>query len=86
MLGYRSILGTGLGTYGDLFPRFQPIELSPGTIRFTHAHNDHLQFWIETGLVGGLILLFALWRVGRDLLALTSSAGAGVFTLQPYRH
>ena len=68
MLGIAPLLGTGLGTYGDLFPRFQPIELTPGTLRFDQAHNDHLQFWIETGLVGGLILLFALWRIGRDLL------------------
>ena len=68
MLGIAPLLGTGLGSYGDLFPRFQPIELAPGTIRFTQAHNDHLQFWIETGLAGGLILLVALWRVGRDLI------------------
>ena len=61
-------LGTGLGGYGDLFPRFQPIELAPGPSAITHAHNDHLQFWIETGLAGGLILLFAFWRVGRDLI------------------
>ncbi len=68
MLRIAPLFGTGLGSYGDLFPRFQPIELTPGSVHFTHAHNDHLQFWIETGLVGGLILLVALWRVGRDLI------------------
>lgn len=68
MLGIAPLLGTGLGSYGDLFPRFQPIELAAGAMRFTAAHNDHLQFWIETGLVGGLILLFGVWRVGRDLI------------------
>lgn len=68
MLSISPVLGTGFGTYGDLFPRFQPVELLPGTIRYTHAHNDHLQFWIEGGLVSGLIFLLALWRVARDLL------------------
>ena len=34
MLHIAPLLGTGLGSYGDLFPRYQPIELAPGTIRY----------------------------------------------------
>jgi hypothetical protein len=41
------VLGTGLGSYGDLFPRFTGREWI-----FYFAHNDHAQLWAEAGLVG----------------------------------
>lgn len=44
------VLGTGLGSYGDLYPSFVGHE---SLMYF--AHNDHAQLWAETGLVGILV-------------------------------
>ena len=46
------LLGTGLDTYQDIFPRFYQD-------RFTlfYAHNDYAQILAETGFVGAAILL-----------------------------
>ena len=44
------VLGTGLGSYGDLYPRFIGREFI-----MYFAHNDHAQLWAEAGLVGILV-------------------------------
>jgi O-antigen ligase len=41
------LFGTGLNTYGELFPRF-----FSGNYVIYYAHNDYAQFIAETGLVG----------------------------------
>jgi hypothetical protein len=48
------VLGTGLGSYGDLFPRFFGRQHI-----FYFAHNDHAQLWAEAGLVGVVVLSLA---------------------------
>ncbi len=63
------LLGVGLGAYRDIYFRYQPSALGPGTVYYAVAHNDLLQFVVELGLLGGALFLFAVWRVGRDLLA-----------------
>jgi tetratricopeptide (TPR) repeat protein/O-antigen ligase len=68
MLKTFPILGVGLGAYKEIYFRYQPPELGPGVIWFPYAHNDLLQLVIELGLVGGVLVLFAAWRLGRDLL------------------
>lgn len=45
------LLGTGLGSYGDLYA-----QLAPGDIVMYFAHNDHAQLWAEAGLVGILVV------------------------------
>jgi O-antigen ligase len=51
-----SIVGSGLGT----FPYISHIYHPEGVVRyFDHAHNDYLEFVIDTG-VTGLVLLIAL--------------------------
>lgn len=62
------ILGGGLGTYQDIYLRYQPAALDPGHVYYTHAHNDLLQLWLELGVVGGVVLLVLAWRVGWDLV------------------
>jgi O-antigen ligase len=47
------LLGTGLDTYGDIFPRFQG-----GNVTLFYAHNDYAQLIAETGAVGGCIAAF----------------------------
>jgi O-antigen ligase len=51
-------VGSGVGTFGDLFPRFQPANLAD--FRFDYVHNDWLQLLAETGLVG-FTLVAAAW-------------------------
>lgn len=47
------LMGTGLGTFGALFP---PIQGEDGLLALTHAHNDYLEYLSELGIIGfGLI-------------------------------
>lgn len=61
-------LGTGLGTFADVYRRFQdPAEARPEFVN--HAHNDYLEIAMELGVPGLLlVLLFALWWVRRSLV------------------
>ncbi len=58
--------GTGLGTYADVSPLTQATAIGG---RIEHAHSDPLEFMVETGAVGAVLLLLAaltfwihLWR------------------------
>jgi tetratricopeptide (TPR) repeat protein len=68
MLRDFPLLGVGLGAYKDIYYRYQPIVHNPGKVYYPYAHNDLLQFAVETGLAGTMLLLFAMWRVARDLI------------------
>lgn len=58
-IGTFSPLGSGPGTYPDVFPAFQPLEL--GRWFINHAHNDYLEWLFEGGLLAAvLIALFAV--------------------------
>lgn len=56
------VLGTGLGTYGDLYPALQRSE---HTLFF--AHNDYAQLLAESGLLGCGLLGAAAWLFGSRL-------------------
>ncbi|MFQ5671843.1 MAG: O-antigen ligase family protein [Nitrospinales bacterium] len=51
------LLGHGLGTFKEQFPRQQKMK-TYGV--FTYAHNDFLQFLYEAGLVGMILLVGAV--------------------------
>jgi tetratricopeptide (TPR) repeat protein len=68
MLRTFPVLGVGLGAYGDIYPRYQPLALAPGKIAFTYAHDDLLQLVVELGAVGAVLVGWMACRVGRDLL------------------
>jgi O-antigen ligase len=51
-------LGSGLGTFGDLFCRYQPAEYR--AVYFSYSHNDWLQLLAEAG-IGGFLLGVAAW-------------------------
>jgi tetratricopeptide (TPR) repeat protein/O-antigen ligase len=68
MLRSFPLLGIGLGTYQDIFVRYQPAVLDPGRVYYTYAHNDLLQLVLELGVVGAVLLLALFWTTTRDLL------------------
>jgi tetratricopeptide (TPR) repeat protein/O-antigen ligase len=68
MLRSFPLLGVGLGAYGDIYFRYQPAALQPGTLYFEFAHNDLLELVVETGLLGGAIFVLAVWRATTDLV------------------
>ena len=43
-------LGTGLGTWGDIFPRYQRYPLLFATV--SHAHSDPLEWLTDVGILG----------------------------------
>ncbi|HUZ48003.1 MAG TPA: O-antigen ligase family protein [Terriglobia bacterium] len=51
------LLGTGLGSFGSVFPPYQSF---PTDQVYSYAHNDYVQALVETGAAGALILLGAL--------------------------
>jgi O-antigen ligase len=54
------VFGSGLGSFDMVFPRYSGADL---LVRYTHAHNDFVQFACETGIVGftllGLLVLMS---------------------------
>ncbi|MBV8681987.1 MAG: O-antigen ligase family protein [Caulobacteraceae bacterium] len=80
-------LGSGVGSFDRVFRAAEPLGLVGPTF-LNHAHNDYLEVWIETGLVGALVLAaFLVWfglRVARawspsgSRLARASSVSAGL--------
>jgi len=70
-------LGSGLGTFADVFRRYQTDGL-PGFI--DHAHNDYAEALLELGVAGGVAIALALaayamrWRDLRPHRSLRSLA------------
>jgi len=80
MVRASPVAGTGLDSYGEVFPRFVP-----GQASIFYAHNDYLEWVAETGLVGGLLaaVLAGLlirrgrrWYDGREGVDRVLAAGA----------
>ncbi|MDO9030786.1 MAG: O-antigen ligase family protein [Hydrogenophaga sp.] len=69
-------LGSGLGSYAWVFPRFQSPEV--GAYWLDLAHNDYLQILMETGALGLVAMALALALMGRRALQLFS-AGRGTW-------
>lgn len=67
MIKTHGIWGTGIGTYFQYFPQFRLFDDVWGTY---YAHNDFLQYWVELGVLGP-VLLYALCFVvlGRTIQA-----------------
>ncbi|MFO1433611.1 MAG: O-antigen ligase family protein [Candidatus Competibacteraceae bacterium] len=89
-VAYFFPIGSGVGTFQDIYPRFHPPDiLFDGIIN--RAHNDYLEGFLETGLVG-IVLAFALlgfygrqwhriWQRGRWSGFRLLQAGAGISLL-----
>lgn len=84
------VFGVGLGAWGTVFPKYDESFFFGSQAR--RAHNDYLQLFSETGLVGGVLLVLAvafvsvrLLRAMRDRparpLAMTAAILAGLLAL-----
>lgn len=62
------VLGIGLGTYPEISSRYQDRALGIGEQWLNAAHSDWLQILVETGVIGLGLALYAVVRVGRDLI------------------
>lgn len=60
MFAASPLLGTGLGTYGDLYQRFTK---HAHVLYF--AHNDYAQLLAETGLAGAALAAAGLWVLAK---------------------
>lgn len=63
------LTGIGLGAFESVYPFYRPMEL---TKHYDHAHNDYAEFFIETGIIGSVILaalvLWTYWHCLRVLI------------------
>jgi O-antigen ligase len=80
--------GSGLGTFINIFPLYSPVETQRSI--YAHAHNDYLEFILETGIIGVLLLIaFAsliIYSIARSSLQgktgiLTIAAVSSAFTI-----
>jgi O-antigen ligase len=60
-------IGSGLGTFVPVYAMFEKPEDAKDTY-VNRAHNDLLEVWLETGVVGlALVALFTIWLVWRSI-------------------
>ncbi|MGA3308107.1 MAG: O-antigen ligase family protein [Xanthobacteraceae bacterium] len=54
--------GAGLGTFVPVYGMFEPPSDALANTYANHAHNDILELWLETGVMGMALLgLFVIW-------------------------
>lgn len=58
LLAQQFPLGSGPGTFGDVYPAVQPADIM---LTVNHAHNDYLEFLVEWGALGVAFLGLLLW-------------------------
>ncbi|MEM7809025.1 MAG: O-antigen ligase family protein, partial [Planctomycetota bacterium] len=63
------IVGTGIGTFGDVYPHFRGNDVGGGTA--THAENAFVQLLFETGIAGVVLAVAFLAIVVREVIAAT---------------
>lgn len=64
MLQEHWLFGVGAGAFYSVFPGYRELDL--GSAFYYHAHNDYLEFAIELGLIGLVILTAFLTQVIRS--------------------
>ncbi len=59
--------GAGLGTFVPVFAHFEPAKAVLANTFANRAHNDLLELWLETGLVGASVMALAIVWLARHL-------------------
>lgn len=65
-------IGSGPGTFPDVFPYLQPVDL--GRYFINRAHNDYLEWFFDAGLLGLAIVLLILVLYLRQWLRLARAS------------
>ncbi|MFQ5914078.1 MAG: O-antigen ligase family protein [Nitrospinota bacterium] len=63
------LTGSGLGSFEVMYPKYQTIQTH---LKFDHAHNDFLEVWTETGVIGFGLVLLGIGAVGWEMIRLRS--------------
>lgn len=92
MIGQFPLVGTGLGSFGYVYPAFEETQsVSEGVL--LHAHNDYLEFFAELGAAGMLLFAgalflflykgFMMWRtrVNPEMKALALGGYVSIFLI-----
>ena len=54
--------GAGLGTFVPVYAMFEPPSDLVASVYANHAHNDVLELWLETGVIGVILMaVFTVW-------------------------
>ena len=70
--------GAGWGTYGAVYPRFQPVAVDGYA---EYAHEDYAQLLFEGGMFAVVLAAAFLWlAIRRVLVLLRAAAGPGLLT------
>lgn len=90
-IGWFFPLGSGPGTFSQVYPRFQSVQLQQYV---NHAHNDYLEWLVEGGLFAALLIFalltfyclrwYVLWKnrlEGGQWMIMQLGAGIGVFLM-----
>jgi len=82
VIGDFPIIGTGLGTFGRIYPVYQT---KYSTLTFEHAENDYIEILTDTGAIGLACLLalvalylrttYAQWKDRKNLFVISLAAG-----------
>jgi O-antigen ligase len=60
--------GSGMGTFVPVYAMYEKPQDAMANVYVNHAHNDLLELWLETGVVGIVLMgLFATWLVLRSM-------------------
>jgi len=66
--------GVGIGNYRQIFQKYQNKRVisswTCSKYRVHKAHNDHIQFLVELGIIGIGIWIFLLWRILKTFIQL----------------
>lgn len=68
------IMGTGPGTFGIAFMNHLPVTVRNNNPEFAVAHNMYLEFFVENGLIGGVLFLLIFIRSLRGFISLDFSS------------
>ena len=61
-------LGSGLGTFVPVYAMFEKPEDTVINSYVNRAHNDVLELWLETGVLGLVLMgLFVIWLAARSV-------------------
>lgn len=73
MLSVHWLIGTGFGSFEQVYQVFEPRSLLMAKY-LNQAHNDWLQLIIEGGVAGGLLLVAVIGWIAKNVVTLTGSS------------